>query len=220
MTLHVLKAGAAAALALTLSACVSMDARKAPPAPAVVETVSPAAQQAENDRVAALRAQPDWSFQGRVAVSKGRNGGNGRIDWQQQARQYVVELSAPVTRQSWTLTGDTHHEGGRLDGLEGGPREGEDAQQLLLEATGWDIPVNQLPDWVRGLVADDAAQAEQVERDSEGRPRRVRQMGWDIQYLDWYPPQNGQPGLPRRMEAVNGDAKVRVLVDSWTLSQP
>lgn len=220
MTLHVLKAGAAAALALALSACVSMDARKAPPAPAVVETVSPAAQQAEDARVAALRAQPDWGFQGRVGVSKGRNGGNGRIDWRQQARQYVVELSAPVTRQSWTLTGDTHDEGGRLDGLEGGPREGDDAQQLLLEATGWDIPVNQLPDWVRGLVADDAAQAEQVERDGEGRPRRVRQMGWDIQYLDWYPPQNGQPGLPRRMEAVNGDAKVRVLVDSWTLSQP
>lgn len=220
MTMHYLKVGAATALALSLSACVSMDTRKAPAAPEVVTTVSPAAQQLENDRVAALRAQPDWTFQGRVAVSKGRNGGNGRIDWRQQARQYVIELSAPVTRQSWTLTGDSHHEGGRLDGLEGGPREGEDAQQLLLEATGWDIPVNQLPDWVRGLVADDAAPAEQVERDVEGRPRRVRQMGWDIQYLDWYPAQGGQPGLPRRIEAINGDAKVRVLVDSWALGQP
>ncbi len=220
MTMHYLKAGAGMALALSLSACVSMGPRNAPAASAVVETVSPAAQQAENDRVAALRAQPDWTFQGRVAVSKGRNGGNGRIDWRQQARQYVIQLSAPVTRQSWTLTGDSHHEGGRLEGLDGGPREGEDAQQLLLEATGWDIPVNQLPDWVRGLVADDAAAAEQVERDAEGRPRRVRQMGWDIQYLDWYPAQDGQPVLPRRIEAVNGDAKVRVLVDSWALSQP
>ncbi|WP_282297223.1 lipoprotein insertase outer membrane protein LolB [Stenotrophomonas sp. PS02289] len=220
MTLHYFKVGAVAALSLALSACVSMETRKAPAAPAVVDTVSPAAQQAENERVAALRAQPAWSFQGRVAVNKGRNGGNGRIDWQQRDRQYVIELSAPVTRQSWTLTGDSHHEGGRLEGLDGGPREGEDAQQLLLEATGWDIPVNQLPDWVRGLVADDAAAAEQVERDGEGRPRRVRQMGWDIQYLDWYPPQGDQPGLPRRIEAVSGDAKVRVLVDSWTLAQP
>lgn len=220
MTKHFLMAGAGVALALSLSACVSMGPRNAPAASAVVETVSPAAQQAESDRVAALRAQPDWSFQGRVAVSKGRNGGNGRIDWRQQARQYVIQLSAPVTRQSWTLTGDSQHEGGRLEGLDGGPREGEDAQQLLLEATGWDIPVNQLPDWVRGLVADDAAKAEQVERDAEGRPRRVRQMGWDIQYLDWYPAQDGQPVLPRRMEAVNGDAKVRVLVDSWALAQP
>lgn len=215
-----LKVAFAAAMAVSLSACVSLDTRKAPAAPDVVTAVSAEAGQAEAARVDALRAQPAWSFQGRVAVSKGRNGGSGRIDWQQQARQYVVSLSAPVTRQSWTLTGDSQSRGGRLDGVEGGPRQGEDAQQVLLEATGWDIPVNQLPDWVRGLVAEGAAAAEQVDRDAEGRPRRVRQMGWDIQFLDWYPAEGDRPVLPRRMEAVNGDAKVRLLVDGWVLGSP
>lgn len=215
-----LKVAFAAAMAVSLSACVSLDTRKAPTAPDVVTAVSAEARQAEAARVDALRAQPAWSFQGRVAVSKGRNGGSGRIDWQQQARQYVVSLSAPVTRQSWTLTGDSQSRGGRLDGVEGGPRQGEDAQQVLLEATGWDIPVNQLPDWVRGLVAEGAAAAEQVDRDAEGRPRRVRQMGWDIQFLDWYPAEGDRPVLPRRMEAVNGDAKVRLLVDGWVLGSP
>ncbi|MEG2803891.1 lipoprotein insertase outer membrane protein LolB [Stenotrophomonas sp.] len=220
MSSSLLKAGTALAMALSLSACVSLDERKAPAAPAVVDTVSAAATQAEAARVAAVRAQPQWSFQGRVAVNKGRNGGNGRIEWQQQDRQYVVQLSAPVTRQSWTLTGDSHHEGGRLEGMEGGTREGEDAQQLLLDATGWDIPVNQLPDWVRGLVAADAAAAERIERDAEGRPRRVDQMGWQIQYLDWYPAEGDRPVLPRRIEAVNGEAKVRLVVDSWVLARP
>jgi outer membrane lipoprotein LolB len=214
-----LKAAFAAALAVSLSACVSLDTRKAPAAPDVVTAVSAEAQQAEAARVDALRAQPAWSFQGRVAVSKGRNGGSGRIDWQQQARQYVVSLSAPVTRQSWTLRGDSENRSGRLNGVEGGPRQGEDAQQVLLEATGWDIPVNQLPDWVRGLVAEGATAAE-IDRDAEGRPRRVRQMGWDIQFLDWYPAEGDRPVLPRRIEAVNGDAKVRLLVDGWVLGSP
>ncbi|WP_163063427.1 outer membrane lipoprotein LolB, partial [Acinetobacter baumannii] len=84
-----------------------------------------------------------------------------------------------------------------LEGLAGGPRDGEDAQQLLLEATGWDIPVNQLPAWIRGLVAGDAAGPETVERDGEGRPRRMQQMGWQVQYLDWYPAEAGRPALPR-----------------------
>ena len=219
MSMFPLKAAFAAALAVSLSACVSLDTRKAPAAPDVVTAVSAEAQQAEAARVDALRAQPAWSFQGRVAVSKGRNGGSGRIDWQQQARQYVVSLSAPVTRQSWTLSGDSENRSGRLDGVEGGPRQGEDAQQLLLEATGWDIPVNQLPDWVRGLVAEGATAAE-IDRDAEGRPRRVRQMGWDIQFLDWYPAEGDRPVLPRRIEAVNGDAKVRLLVDGWVLGSP
>ncbi|WP_282247174.1 lipoprotein insertase outer membrane protein LolB [Stenotrophomonas sp. PS02300] len=219
MSMFPLKAAFAAALAVSLSACVSLDTRKAPAAPDVVTAVSAEAQQAEAARVDALRAQPAWSFQGRVAVSKGRNGGSGRIDWQQQARQYVVSLSAPVTRQSWTLSGDSGNRSGRLDGVEGGPRQGEDAQQVLLEATGWDIPVNQLPDWVRGLVAEGATAAE-IDRDAEGRPRRVRQMGWDIQFLDWYPAEGDRPVLPRRIEAVNGDAKVRLLVDGWVLGSP
>lgn len=220
MSMFPLKAAFAAALAVSLSACVSLDTRKAPAAPDVVTAVSAAAQQAEAARVDALRAQPAWSFQGRVAVSKGRNGGSGRIDWQQQARQYVVSLSAPVTRQSWTLSGDSGNRSGRLDGVDGGPRQGEDAQQVLLEATGWDIPVNQLPDWVRGLVAEGATAAEQIDRDAEGRPRRVRQMGWDIQFRDWYPAEGDRPVLPRRIEAVNGDAKVRLLVDGWVLGSP
>ena len=219
MSMFPLKAAFAAALAVSLSACVSLDTRKAPAAPDVVTAVSAEAQQAEAARVDALRAQPAWSFQGRVAVSKGRNGGSGRIDWQQQARQYVVSLSAPVTRQSWTLSGDSENRSGRLDGVEGGPRQGEDAQQVLLEATGWDIPVNQLPDWVRGLVAEGATAAE-IDRDAEGRPRRVRQMGWDIQFLDWYPAEGDRPVLPRRIEAVNGDAKVRLLVDQWGQGAP
>ncbi|MFB8831670.1 lipoprotein insertase outer membrane protein LolB [Azotobacter sp. CWF10] len=57
-------------------------------------------------------------------------------------------------------------EAGRLEGLAGGPRDGEDAQQLLLEATGWDIPVNQLPEWIRGLVA------RRRRRPRDGRTRR------------------------------------------------
>jgi len=215
-----MKAACAAAMALSLSACVSLDTRKAPAAPDVATTISAEARQAEALRVQALRDRPDWSFEGRVAVSKGRNGGSGRIDWRQQSRGYVVALSAPVTRQSWTLSGDSAQGGGRLDGVDGGPRQGPDAQQVLLEATGWDIPVNQLPDWVRGLVAADVAAAGQVDRDSEGRPRRFQQMGWDIQYLDWYPAEGGRPVLPRRIEAVRGDAKVRLLVDGWVLDAP
>jgi len=220
MNVMTLKVAFAAAVALSLSACVSLDTRKAPAAPEVATTVSAEAQQAETRRIEALRAQPAWSFAGRVAVSKGRNGGSGRIEWQQQARQYVVSLSAPVTRQSWTLTGDAEQGGGRLEGVDGGPRQGPDAQQVLREATGWEIPVNQLPEWVLGLVAEGATATEQVDRDTEGRPRRVRQMGWDIQYLDWYPAEGDRPVLPRRIEAVNGDAKVRLLVDSWVLGTP
>ncbi|MCD0246059.1 lipoprotein localization protein LolB [Xanthomonas melonis] len=199
-----------------LSACVSVPRGQGTGA-AVVEQVSQQARQAEVARQAWLQAHPQWSFQGRVAISRERDGGSGRIDWQQDGPRYRVQLSAPVTRQSWVLSGDTTTGAGRIEGLEGGPRSGPDAEQVLRDATGWTIPVNQMPDWVRALrLAEPAAQ--RVDLDAAGRPRTVQQDGWTIDFLAWAPAGDGQPELPQRIEARNGSAKVRLLVDRWTVS--
>jgi outer membrane lipoprotein LolB len=199
---------------LALAACSTMSGRQAPPASQVVASVSPQARQAETDRQAWLVAHPDWSFQGRAAISKGRNGGSGRVDWQQRGDSYQIQLSAPVTRQSWTLDGDLRSGAGRLEGLDGGPRAGADAEQVLLEATGWQIPVSQLPGWVRGQLVEGA---NEVGFDAEGRPRTLQQQGWTIDFLEWYPAQDGRPALPRRIEARSGDAKVRLMLDQWDI---
>ncbi|KAB7765153.1 lipoprotein insertase outer membrane protein LolB [Xanthomonas maliensis] len=206
----------AASLLATLAGCVSVPRGRGSAAPVVVGPVDAAAQQAERARQAWLLAHPAWSFQGRVAISKGRDGGSGRLDWQQDGPRYRVQLSAPVTRQSWVLTGDRVSGSGRLEGLDGGPRAGEDAEQVLRDATGWTIPVNQMPDWVRALGVAEAG-AEQVDLDAQGRPRTVRQDGWTIEFLEWTPASAEQPALPRRIEAHRDDAKVRLLVDQWTI---
>ncbi|AMJ57558.1 MULTISPECIES: lipoprotein insertase outer membrane protein LolB [Stenotrophomonas] len=203
-----------------LAACGSVPKRQAAPVAAEVAQISAAAQAAEQARQAALMAQPDWSFQGRVAISKGRNGGNGRIDWLQQGPVYQVSLAAPVTRQSWQLSGGEPGQPVRLDGLEGGPRSADDAAQLLLQATGWEIPVAQLAQWVRGLPTSAGMAPEHLGFDADGRPRVLRQQGWQVDYLDWYPAEAGRPSLPRRIEAVNGDAKVRLIVDEWGAGAP
>ncbi|HBN53312.1 MAG TPA: outer membrane lipoprotein LolB [Stenotrophomonas sp.] len=200
-------------LAGALAGCGSMATRQAPPAAQVHTTSEPALETA---RLAVLDTLPMWSFQGRVAISKGRNGGNGRIDWQQRGDAYQVSLAAPVTRQSWQLSGGAR-QSVRLDGLEGGPRSGADAGQVLLQATGWEIPVERLAAWVRGMPAPGAVAPAYQGYDAAGLPRVLEQGGWRIDYLDWYPQQGARPALPRRIEAVNGDAKVRLIVDEWSM---
>ncbi|MFT4248407.1 MAG: lipoprotein insertase outer membrane protein LolB [Pseudomonas sp.] len=199
---------------LALAACSTLSGPPAPAASEVVISVPAQARQAETERQAWLAAHPDWSFQGRAAIAKGRNGGSGRVDWRQRGDAYRVQLSAPVTRQSWVLDGNLRSGAGRLEGLEGGPRAGADAEQVLLEATGWQIPVNQLPGWVRGQIAEGTGE---VGFDAEGRPRTLQRQGWTIEFLEWYPVQDGRPALPRRIEARNGDAKVRLMFDQWDI---
>src|SRR5690606_13870120 len=121
-------AAAALAVMALLAGCVSAPVR-------VPAQVDPAVAGHADARRASLEA---WGLAGRVAISGGRQGGSGRLDWVQQGGRYEVTLSAPVTRQGWRLSGDAGR--ARLEGVEGGPREGADVEALLLEATGWDIP--------------------------------------------------------------------------------
>lgn len=211
MRRRVVGLAAVAAWIVLLSACATL------PGPSVAPVLSPAqraaAEAAQQVREARLRAQPVWSLSGRIAVSVGTRGGSGRLDWVQSAGRYEVALSAPVTRQSWRLSGT---EGAAsLEGLEGGTREGPDAAQLLREATGWEIPVAQLPDWVRGLRAP-LADA-RVDYGTDGRVLRIEQSGWTIEYPEWRVADAGRPDLPRRVIARNGDAMVRLVVDEWSL---
>lgn len=204
------------AAVLLLSACTTLPRGEVPTAP--VGPASEEVRQAEIERQAWLAAHPDWAFQGRVAVSRGKDGGSGRVDWQQREGAYRVQLSAPVTRQSWVLEGDAASGAGRLEGLEGGPRAGADAEQVLLEATGWRIPVNRLAGWVRGQV--DPADAPGLELDGQARPRVLREQDWVIEFQEWFPAQEGLPALPRRIEARSGDARVRLMLDQWQESGP
>lgn len=202
---------------LLLAACATRAPQASLPPPLSAPGAIQAAENAQAQRAAWLNTHPQWSFEGRVAINNAGKGGNGRIDWQQDGPRYVVSLSAPVTRQSWRLIGDTHSEAGRLEGLEGGPREGEDAEALLLEATGWDIPVNALARWAQGVSAE-GLPTENQDFSTEGRLQTIEQAGWRIDYREWFDAAGQQPQLPRRIEARRDRATVRLIVDRWDFS--
>lgn len=189
----------AAVLALLLVACARAPVRTQADAGLLA---------AQSAREAGLAEASHWGFSGRLAVSAAGEGGSGRIDWQQQGDDYQVRLSAPVTRKSWLLrkaAGEV-----TLEGLEGGVRRGPDAEALLVEATGWRIPVAALAAWARGARAGGPAQ---VEFGPEGLPALISQQGWQVEYREW---DQAEPALPRRIFARQGDrATVRLVVESW-----
>lgn len=194
------------ALAL-LAACAGRPLRQSPLHPA-----TEAEQAAQAARSAMLAAHPRWTLQGRVALSNGRDGGSGRIDWNQDGIGYTVALSAPITRQSWRLVGGA--DGATLEGLGDGDRHGSDAQALLRDATGWTIPVDALASWVRGAAAPDLPAA-RLQYGLDGRLARIEQAGWTIDYAAWQSQPAFGTELPGRLTAVRDQARVRLVVDAW-----
>jgi len=160
-------------------------------------------------RATKLAAFPNWSMSGRIAVTNAQQGGSGRIEWKQAGVRYAVTLSAPVTRQSWRVSGDAG--GATIEGLSGGPRSGQDASALVFDATHWRVPVNALGDWLLGLQRN----GDTVHFGDDGRVDRIEGEGWVVSYADWRVVEGVE--LPSRIEAVQGAAKVRLVVDDWAL---
>jgi outer membrane lipoprotein LolB len=207
------------ACCLALAGCVSVPKGK----DVAIGGLSAAGQAAALDRQQArerrLQALPALSFDGRVALSNGRNGGSGRIEWRQRGDAYEVTLGAPVSRQSWRLSGDAGS--ARIEGIEGGPRSGTDVVRLLREATGLEIPVGALAAWASGARADAAAFGPaRLQFAADGRLARLEQGGWTVDYLGWQEADvgDGQPALavPDRIDARRDQAKVRLAIDAWS----
>jgi outer membrane lipoprotein LolB len=227
---RVLVTVAALILPTLLTACATRSARD--DGPAVVDLSLEAraealANQAAHETIlggenAAQRCRnAAWRLEGRIALSNGRDGGSGRLEWEQQAGgAYSVALSAPVTRQSWRLSGDTTG-AARLEGLDGGPRSGADAANLLRETTGWTIPVDALGCWVVGMrAAEPQHGAAALGFDDALRLVRIEQGGWRIDYAEWQPFAALNTALPRRLTARRGNDEVRLVIDLWAAPEP
>ena len=212
--------GVIAAVCVTLAACQSLPPASAPTDVLVGDAQIAAAMQAQQARMTALGLEnaacdvPTWAMSGRVALSNGKDGGSGKIEWTQGGGSTQVMLSAPVTRQSWTLTADAG--GVTLDGVAAGQLRGEDAGQLLRQSTGWEIPVAALGCWLRGAPADikGMGQASSV-FGIDQQLLRIEQGGWVIDYANWQVDPASGVELPTRINAEQASNRVRLVVDRW-----
>lgn len=209
----------AAAAALTLASAVVLAGCASLPAPGVVgDAAAGAAAQRQRARALGLAdgdcAAPAWTLVGRVALSDGRRGGSGRIEWTQAAGVQQLRLSAPVTRQSWVL--DITADGAELRGGAAEPLRDPDPARLLRDATGWEVPVAALGCWVRGAAAPMPGGG-RIDYGPDLLPRRIVQAGWTVEYGGWTSPgaDTGALPLPVRVEVRRGNSRVRLVVDQW-----
>lgn len=152
-----------------------------------------------------------WRVTGRIAVSDGRDGGSGRVDWRQDGAAYDITVNAPVAGGSWRLSGDATL--AQLDGIDAEPRRDRDAESLLARELGWHLPVTRIVAWLRGVPGrpGDA----RIEAGPDGLPKRLSEAGWQVEYRAWTEVEGF--ALPRRLVARRPPFEVRIAVDRWVL---
>lgn len=189
-------------LPLCLAACM----------PAAVRNKGNATTQAaQQQREQALAHTDHWVMQGRLGVSDGKDGGSGSFSWTQAGEHYDFVLRAPITGKSFRLSGGPGD--ALLEGLDGGPLHGRDAESLMRKALGWEVPLHDLRAWVLGLRADSGPA--EVSFGENKLPSLLQQEGWTVDYRAW--DTSRQPALPTKVYAEKPPFKVKLSIESWQL---
>ncbi len=163
-----------------------------------------------------------FALTGRFAIRHAQEGGSGRIEWRHTANTDDLLVSTPIGQGLARVT--------RRDGVyeittrEQQVRRAVDPQVLTEKMLGWRLPLEGLPDWVRGRPSPDLPA--RVERDAQGRVTWIEQQGWRIeyqQYRDALPADAVQKfsaapaSLPLRIQLQRDDLQIRLLIEQWSV---
>lgn len=152
-----------------------------------------------------------WKITGRLAITDGEQGGSGALTWLQDGDRTHMTFRGTFGQGSWMLEADSA--GARLQLGDGSEFVAPDVATLVQAQVGWQVPVEALHWWVRGMAANGAWEERRL--DDAGRLVRLQQSGWDVEFDDYR--EQAPVWLPSRLFASRGDYAVKLVVRDWDL---
>lgn len=193
---------ALAAAGLALAGC----------APFLMTADELAARSVLDARHAALEPLADWQAVGRLSVQSGEQAWHASLVWRQEADRYRIRLLGPLGQGGVEIAGGPDEVTLRTG--TGESYAAASPETLMQERLGWWAPLRGLRFWLLGLDDPEAGRA-RAQVDTEGRPARLSQDGWDVRYLGYLA--GGPVPLPARVELERGDLRAKVVVSRWDL---
>lgn len=159
---------------------------------------------------AKLAELEQWTLKGRIAIQLEKEGWTATLYWRQQQESYSLRLIAPLGRGTYELSGN-----GRTVTLRTADNRllyADNAEMLLQQNLGWQIPVSGLVYWIRGLP-EPGIGTDAILLDKDGRASDISQAGWQVKYTNYMRSQGYD--LPEKLTMRHEKLKIRLIIQDW-----
>ncbi|MBA55846.1 MAG: outer membrane lipoprotein LolB [Pseudomonadales bacterium] len=160
------------------------------------------------EHVRALTLMQEWQIRGKIGVRTAEDGGSAYLDWSQSFDSFYIMLSGPLGQGSTIVSGNPY--GARLETSDG-TFISDSPEQLVLEHTGWHIPIHQLLYWVKGIPAPYGKS--EPSYNEYGTLKTLQQNQWYLEF-DRYGEAMGTL-LPQKIKITKEDLKVTLIIKEW-----
>ncbi|SEI06977.1 Outer membrane lipoprotein LolB [Rheinheimera pacifica] len=165
-----------------------------------------------NEREQHILAMQQFSLQASVGIKTPEESLSGNLRWQQEdGVTYDARLSNFLGISLFELS---ETEQGSAITIKGETYRAVDTSTLLLQLSGWSMPLHDMPLWLRGLPG---SKGRDIMRDEFGRVTAFNLTDstgivWQLQYQGFFP---DSLALPRRMLLQSSDSQIKIVIRSW-----
>jgi len=192
-------------LLLLLAAC----ATKTPMSTPVVQN-----QESWDNRQATLSQLTQWQAQGALAIQTSKGTDSMQFDWQLHSQNnYSLRFIGPVGTGYGTLS--TTPTQSIYLAPKGKTYTDRNAEALLNQVTGWQLPVNDLYYWARGLPAPTSNPTLRFDT-NHSHLSGLEQDGFTLTFERYSGV--GSVDLPTKLVIQNDAVKIKIVVTRWQLN--
>ena len=159
---------------------------------------------------ARLEQLTHWELSGKMAIITARQKGSARLNWQQNGDDYRLNLTSLIGTHILELSRSKGEI--TLPDNEGKVHPSQDAEALVYQLTGWNIPVTGLPEWIKGLPGE-----AEFELNPDASLASVRDGQWQIVYGDYRDQDNYR--LPHLLTMTGQGSRLKLQINQWTLAR-
>lgn len=161
-------------------------------------------------RRAQLEQLDVWQIQGKLGVRTPGDSSSVSLSWKQSPDNYAIHLSGPFGQGATSIKGN--RDSVQLLPPKGEPLVAATPEELLIQALGWDIPLQGLYYWIRGIPAPREPVTRQ-NNSTEGTLTFLEQSGWQLTYSRYQLVDGWQ--LPEKIIATRGDIRLVLVIKRW-----
>lgn len=156
-----------------------------------------------------------WMIMGKIGIRTKEQADSAVINkWQQIEDEYLIELSSAVLGLGKTVLKGNGQEL-YLTNSDGETLYSQEPQILLQSQTGWELPLSNIPFWIKAIPAP--GKPYQIQFDPQGNPQEIKQDGWTISASRFQP--FHQLNLPGKIVLSQKGNRITFVIHTWELDE-
>jgi outer membrane lipoprotein LolB len=163
-------------------------------------------------QTALLQALTHWQIEGAFSLSQGAKHIIANYTWQQRPSTFSLRIYSGLNLASISIKGSDHNI--TLTNENGQTWHAKSISSLMQKALGWQLPINGLVYWIKGLPAP-GKHSTQI--NTTGNLKTLTQNGWQINYqryqrADIY-------DLPNIITIQGHQTHIKLVIKRWKLNK-